>query len=247
MPSFDPNPLVSHDTDGGRGGYNKLEQGPGQAAAQPGVLARRYPPGSTFKVVVAAAALENGVTPSRRRSRPARSTSAPTSGTFDPERRRRRSAPSARSRCSEALTESCNTALRPARRRAARRGQDQGRWRSKFGFEQTDLTVGRPRRQERRCRSRRARPATIDEPGRQRRPGRRWPSRRIGQSDVRMTPLQGALIAAAVANDGKQMRPYLVQTAARRRTCTHRPLHGPAQGAAPARSASRRSPATCRT
>ncbi len=26
-----------------------------------------------------------------------------------------------------------------------------------------------------------------------------------------MTPLQGALIAAAVANDGKQMRPYLVQ------------------------------------
>ena len=33
----------------------------------------------------------------------------------------------------------------------------------------------------------------------------------IGQRDVRMTTLQGALIAATVANGGKQMRPYLVQ------------------------------------
>ena len=32
----------------------------------------------------------------------------------------------------------------------------------------------------------------------------------IGQRDVRMTPLQGAMIAAAVANGGTQMRPYLV-------------------------------------
>jgi peptidoglycan glycosyltransferase len=33
----------------------------------------------------------------------------------------------------------------------------------------------------------------------------------IGQRDVRMTPVQGALMAATVANGGKQMRPYLVQ------------------------------------
>jgi peptidoglycan glycosyltransferase len=33
----------------------------------------------------------------------------------------------------------------------------------------------------------------------------------LGQRDVRMTPLEGAMIAATVANDGKQMRPYLVQ------------------------------------
>ena len=32
----------------------------------------------------------------------------------------------------------------------------------------------------------------------------------IGQRDVRMTPLQAALVAATVANDGVQMRPYLV-------------------------------------
>ena len=38
MPSFDPNPLVSHDTDGGRGGLRQARQGPRQAAAQPGAL-----------------------------------------------------------------------------------------------------------------------------------------------------------------------------------------------------------------
>jgi peptidoglycan glycosyltransferase len=32
----------------------------------------------------------------------------------------------------------------------------------------------------------------------------------IGQRDVRMTPLQAAMVAAAVANDGTLMRPYLV-------------------------------------
>ena len=32
----------------------------------------------------------------------------------------------------------------------------------------------------------------------------------IGQRDVAMTPLQGALIAAAIANNGMQMRPYLI-------------------------------------
>jgi peptidoglycan glycosyltransferase len=33
----------------------------------------------------------------------------------------------------------------------------------------------------------------------------------IGQRDVRMTPLHAALVAATVANDGVQMRPYLVE------------------------------------
>jgi len=32
----------------------------------------------------------------------------------------------------------------------------------------------------------------------------------IGQSDVRMTPLQGAIAAATVANGGNRMRPYLI-------------------------------------
>ena len=38
-----------------------------------------------------------------------------------------------------------------------------------------------------------------------------WPLPGIGQNNVRMTPLQGAMIAATVANGGERMRPYLVQ------------------------------------
>jgi peptidoglycan glycosyltransferase len=34
----------------------------------------------------------------------------------------------------------------------------------------------------------------------------------IGQREVRMTPLQGALIAASIANNGTMMRPYIVDS-----------------------------------
>ena len=51
-----------------------------------------------------------------------------------------------------------------------------------------------------------------------RRTGRRWPSPAIGQNDVRMTPLQGALIAAAVANGGTRCGPYLVDSSCTART-----------------------------
>jgi peptidoglycan glycosyltransferase len=34
----------------------------------------------------------------------------------------------------------------------------------------------------------------------------------IGQREVRWTPLQGALVAATIANDGNRMRPYLIDT-----------------------------------
>jgi penicillin-binding protein A len=34
----------------------------------------------------------------------------------------------------------------------------------------------------------------------------------FGQNEVQMTPLQGALVAAAIANDGVQMRPYVIDT-----------------------------------
>ena len=38
MPSFDPNPLASHDTDAATAAYNKLDAGPGPAAGEPGAV-----------------------------------------------------------------------------------------------------------------------------------------------------------------------------------------------------------------
>jgi peptidoglycan glycosyltransferase len=46
----------------------------------------------------------------------------------------------------------------------------------------------------------------------------------LGQRDVRMTPLEGALIAATIANNGRQMRPFLI---ASRRDRTGRQTYQP--------------------
>ena len=61
-PSYDPNPLASHSDATQRQAYNDLVN------ADPSPLLNRaisavYPPGSTFKMVIAAAALQNGYTP----------------------------------------------------------------------------------------------------------------------------------------------------------------------------------------
>src|SRR4030095_10657703 len=61
-PSYDPNPISSHDPSSIRAAYNKLANEPRDPLVNRELTAR-YPPGSTFKVVVAAAALENGRNP----------------------------------------------------------------------------------------------------------------------------------------------------------------------------------------
>ncbi len=203
MPSFDPNPLASHDNKVATAAYEKLEKtknGPLKNRALSEVL----PPGSTFKIVVASAALENGYT--QQSSIPAGSFyTPPTSGSPI-----KNAAPSI---CPEpqvtllnAVTESCNTGF-------ARLGVTLGADRIKakaqaYGFEQEDLTVGNltggglPVAASRTGDIKNPNDGTDDPAA--------LAQSSIGQKDVRMTPLQGALIAATVANDGRQMRPYLV-------------------------------------
>jgi peptidoglycan glycosyltransferase len=203
MPSFDPNPLASHDSKVATAAYEKLEKtknGPLKNRALSEVL----PPGSTFKIVVAAAALENGYT--QQRSIPAGSFwTPPTSGSPI-----KNAAPSI---CPEpqvtllnAVTESCNTGFAQL---GVTLGADRVKAKAQaFGFEQEDLTVGNL--------TGGGLPVAASRTGDIKNPndGSDDPAAlaqsSIGQKDVRMTPLQGALIAATVANDGRQMRPYLV-------------------------------------
>jgi peptidoglycan glycosyltransferase len=56
----------------------------------------------------------------------------------------------------------------------------------------------------------------------------------IGQRDVRFTPLQNAMIVAAIANGGQVMAPYLVsRCSARRWTCSTRPSRTGSAGRCP--------------
>ncbi|MFI7606940.1 peptidoglycan D,D-transpeptidase FtsI family protein [Micromonospora sp. NPDC049366] len=203
MPSFDPNPLASHDTREAAAAYSRLEQDP-EGPLKNRALSETLPPGSTFKIVVAAAALENGI--GKNTEIPAGSSyTPPTSGT--PIRNAAASiCPESQVTLMEAVTESCNTGFAQL---GVRLGADAIKEKARqFGFEQEDLTVGQ-----------------LGEDGLRTVPSRTGDMQNpdgstdqaalaqssIGQNNVRMTPLEGALIAASVANGGSQMRPYLVR------------------------------------
>ncbi|MDR3069597.1 MAG: penicillin-binding protein 2, partial [Propionibacteriaceae bacterium] len=61
-PSYDPNLLSTHDLDASKQAWDKLTADPSRPMANRATR-EIYPPGSTFKLVTAAAALEDGLTP----------------------------------------------------------------------------------------------------------------------------------------------------------------------------------------
>jgi peptidoglycan glycosyltransferase len=190
-PSYDPTPLASHDLAVEKKAWAELQADPDKPMLNR-ALRDTYPPGSTFKVVVSAAALAQGYTPSSRI--PAGRSYTPP-GTTSPIRN------FAGTDCTgnpttllSALTVSCNTAYAQL---GVRLGTDTVRRQARaFGFDQNapavpletvDSTLG----------------PIADVPS--------LAQSSIGQRDVRMTPLQGAMIAAGVANNGTVMKPYLVR------------------------------------
>ncbi|HEX6968082.1 MAG TPA: penicillin-binding protein 2 [Micromonosporaceae bacterium] len=203
MPSFDPNPMVGHDTAAAFAAYEKLRDAKGEPLRNR-ALAEVLPPGSTFKVIVAAAALENGYT--KDTMIPAGPVWRPPTAGEDIRNAARHICPEPQVSLIEALTESCNTGF-------AKLGVELGadtlkETARKFGFEDDDLTVGRLNGGGIPVAA--SRTGDIQNPDGSPDPAGLAQSS-IGQKDVRMTPLEGAMIAAAVANDGRQMRPYLVQ------------------------------------
>ncbi|RKR89200.1 cell elongation-specific peptidoglycan D,D-transpeptidase [Micromonospora pisi] len=203
MPSFDPNTLTTHDTDAATAAYDKLVQDPNEPLLNR-ALTETYPPGSTFKVIDAAAALENGYTKDTKIPAGA-SYTAPTSGT--PIRNAAASiCPEAEVTLEDALTESCNTGFAQL---AGKLGAETIKAKARaFGFGDADLTVGRL--DENGLATATSETGDIKNPDGGDDPAALAQSA-IGQNNVRMTPLEGAMIAAAVANNGSQMRPYLVQ------------------------------------
>lgn len=201
IPSYDPNPLVNHDPKAAQAAFDKLNKDPDKPLINR-AIGETLPPGSTFKTIIAAAALQSGYTEDKQI--PAGSVYSHNGAVI--RNAESETCPGSVISLKEALTESCNTGF--AQLGVALGADKLKKTAQAFGFEQNDLTVGNldgsglPV-----AASHTGSIANADGSTDQ---GALAQSS-IGQRDVRMTPLQGALIAATVADGGQQMRPYLVQ------------------------------------
>ena len=185
-PTYDPNKLTTFDREEVVAYWERTE-----LERRNRVFRETYPPGSTFKIVTAAAALEDGITPE---------TTFPDPRTYTPPQTSSGIGNFGGGLCNggadltlqRAMEVSCNTVF-------ARLGNEVGpdklvaqaeafglnqEWDSQFPFAPSAI------------------PAELDPP--------QAAQSAIGQRDVRVTPLQMAMITSAVANDGVLMRPRLI-------------------------------------
>jgi peptidoglycan glycosyltransferase len=206
-PSYDPNPLASHNADTIQKAWDEYTRDKQQPMLNR-ALRQIYPPGSVFKVIDAAAALKQGIQ---------RTTRIPAPNSYWPLEPKRTSACPADlaaacvqnfegEQCDNgktatlelALIKSCNTAFaslaverlgaNSIKQQAAAFGIDGSQ--VKTPLTSAPSTIGTQ--------------ADLDDPA-------ALAQTSFGQRDVRISPLQGAMISAAVANGGTLMKPYLVK------------------------------------
>ena len=200
-PSYDPNGLAVLDAAAQEQAWNSY-----QTDAKPMLnrsIAENYAPGSTFKVITAAAGLADG------KDKNSQVTTSAGINVINGDTNCELSASTclanfSRSSCGDgtlitALAKSCNTAFAQL---ADQLGEEKLiNQAAKFGVGQTDLKI--PMSVVPSCVGPRAQCMTIAD-----RPSLFVSG--IGQKDVRMTALENASVAATVANGGSRMRPQLV-------------------------------------
>lgn len=188
-PSYDPSALTDANT--AAAAWKKLTADSDKPLTNR-ALRQPLPPGSTFKLVVAAAALEDGLYSSvdEKTDSPSPYTLP---GTVTPLRNESSSAPCTNASIRVALQYSCNTVFA---KMAVRLGQDKVRaMAEKFGFNDDKLDV--PVRAYASVY-----PSDMDKSS--------TALTGIGQYNVTATPLQMAMVSAAIANDGKLVTPHMV-------------------------------------
>ena len=185
-PSYDPNELSTFEQEAATQYWERTEDDRRNRA-----LRELYPPGSTFKLITGAAALEDGMSPDR---------SFPDPPSYTPPQTTRPIANFGGGLCNggaslsltQAMAVSCNTVFARLGNlvgpeelvaQAARFGVNQ-RWDSQVAYAPSSI------------------PEELDAPA--------TAQSAIGQRDVRVTPLQMAMIAAAIGNDGVLMRPHII-------------------------------------
>lgn len=195
-PSFDPNILAGHDTADVNYAFTLLNINPEKPA-----LARsyreRFPPGSTFKVVTTAGALDLGVATPDRQFNAASAFQLPETNSFV---HNFGGETCGGGSLTESFIESCNVTF-------ARLGAEMGQ---RFAPVMNNCGVGSGALPI-------APPLDLD-PGAAGSigpaadaPDARFALAGIGQGDVAVTPLEMALVAAGVANGGVIMEPHVAQ------------------------------------
>ncbi|MGW1881993.1 peptidoglycan D,D-transpeptidase FtsI family protein [Streptomyces sp. NPDC001970] len=187
-PSYDPS-TISGTTDGDA--WQELTGDKDQPMLNR-ALRQPLPPGSTFKLVVAAAALEDGLHSSvdERTDSPSPYTLPNTRTVLENENK---SAPCENATIRTALQYSCNNVFG---KMAADLGQDKVRaMAEKFGFNDSEQDV--PVRA-----TKSVYPSDMD--------SAQTALTGIGQFDVTATPLQMAMVSATLANDGLLVSPHMV-------------------------------------
>lgn len=190
-PSYDPNLLATHDMAAQTAAWQRLRDDP-ESPLLNRAISETYPPGSTFKVITTAAALQRGATVNTQLTAAPRIPLPDSTATLEN---------FGGSPCGggpttslqEAFARSCNTAF-------VELGIDTGADALRSAARGFGLDASAP-----------AIPLQVVE-------SRVGPipdaaalgMSSIGQKDVALTPLQNAQIAAAIANKGVAMKPYLV-------------------------------------
>jgi peptidoglycan glycosyltransferase len=188
-PSYDPSDLASHDSQEQQEAWSKYNDDTDNPMLNRAIR-ETYPPGSTFKILMSAAALENGASADTKVTNAPRVTLPGTSTTL--ENYNGQTCPG--TTLKDALAYSCNTAFSEM---AAELGAEKLRaTAANFGVGMDDLFI--PMGVVPSALGDMESDAALYQTG-------------IGQRDVRMTPLQVALLAATVANDGVAMKPRLVK------------------------------------
>lgn len=210
-PTYDPNTLASHDFGAVSDAYRKLESDPAQPLLNRAIQTT-LPPGSTFKIVTAAAAIESGNYDA--------SSMVPAGATYQlPETHGETGLidNEGRSQCNPkripfevAMEWSCNTTF--AQLAIEVGSEAMYKQAEAFGFNQHYLDDLGPQAIS-------VYPAGTDKP--------QTGQSGIGQFDVRATPLQMAMVVAGVGNSGLVMKPYTVDEvqSADLETLDKTPLH----------------------
>jgi peptidoglycan glycosyltransferase len=188
-PTFDPNDIASHDIEAAGKAYDRLASDP-QHPLSNRAAREIYPPGSTFKLVTTAAALADGKTPDSTVESPDRLKLPGTRVYLS----NSTNCGGTKITIAQALKVSCNTAFANLGLEVgASKLRDQAQ---RFGFDRRHLAdLGGVASQF---------PDKLNEA--------QLALSSIGQYDVAASPLQMAMVSAAIANDGVLMDPFVVSS-----------------------------------